>query len=480
MEVAAAASISSLIALTGQTIDALFKLSNFFRRLSHIFNDLQTLLEDLASLRNVLQAVERTARRAQSELADDQSTIDLLHKELQSCRVHLQQWMITIREVDGRDEKALSRWWKKFRAAGGQARLRSTRDAISSHRAQIAFLLNIVASEIDLRQCGQLQHISADLGVIQNQQHDSERKVLDRVDSGFEQIQLASRQDSIQSRQRLDAMQAGILAIQQSIEHSVSMTRYSRRKTVANGPVRKARKRIHQLPYRQRQDLESAKDLCSSGEMPLRLIKTAMLLEEHAGQIHTRLVATADPQYEGASSSRKAFLVQSLLRVRLLLWLFTKTPPLRFTNSELFGSSSFLVQLAGLNCRQNQSYKVFYMGDSLCSPTPLPLDNMLDIISMQLHEAVMPKNTTPFTPLLMQDYFSLEKCSRLTQYIHSTQGWRNNEAKKIGARTQLANGLQRYTVIFLIMGIFQDVPEPMMVDLNGVGCTLVELTLVEG
>lgn len=140
--VAAAASVTAILALAGQSIDGIKKLRDFFSDIGSASKTVDIFLHDINGLLEILQHVaDLLAKIPEGHTG---SNVASLHIELEDCSNDVFGWLEIARGLRPGSDKGGKMWFKSFWLAVNKNSVQDIRKEMGRHRRAIGLGLSVI------------------------------------------------------------------------------------------------------------------------------------------------------------------------------------------------------------------------------------------------------------------------------------------------------------------------------------------------
>ncbi|KAI9725985.1 MAG: hypothetical protein M1828_002313 [Chrysothrix sp. TS-e1954] len=305
-------SIAGLLSLLGLTVQSTCALHGFCSRYKSSNRDVADLTSDVFALQNALRQLETLPLRMCQA-----STVGTLQYHVSKCKSDLDEWLAKLSHLDPDQKKGVAKIGKKIAASIGHHQFAELRSKVAAHRGQLSMLLQFVGRDLDLENHRQI----SDLGQLEIANHRESMATVNSLAAGVEDLRLTTGS--------LCQIDSRLREIQEHIMSSMSQTSLSSRRTARAAPkvLRRSRRTISATSASKGADDQltmTARTRTESSRQVMRLVKTAVVLQESDGNISVDLLATEDQTFKNARHASKLAMIQYLQGLRLLIWLLRR------------------------------------------------------------------------------------------------------------------------------------------------------------
>ena len=141
-----ASSVAGLIGLAGLAVNSASTLYTFCRKLPRVAGEVEAVLDEVRRLSQTLGSIQQVVgdRGTQTASARTPGVVVKLQEEITRCTADLETWTSSMAALEMDDGKWAKNSVKKLKLAADAGRFSETRLKISSHRNQLALLVELL------------------------------------------------------------------------------------------------------------------------------------------------------------------------------------------------------------------------------------------------------------------------------------------------------------------------------------------------
>jgi len=141
-----ASSVAGLIGLAGLAVNSALTLYTFCRKIPRVAGEVEALLDEVRRLRQTLESIQQVIsdRGMQKASARTSGLVVTLQEEITRCTTDLKTWTSSMAALNMKDGKWAKNTLNRLKLAADAGRFSETRLKISSHRDQLALLVELL------------------------------------------------------------------------------------------------------------------------------------------------------------------------------------------------------------------------------------------------------------------------------------------------------------------------------------------------
>jgi hypothetical protein len=141
-----ASSVAGLIGLAGLAVNSASTLYTFCRKIPRVAGEVEAILDEIQRLSKTLESIQHVVgdRGTQKASARTSDLVVKLQEEITRCTADLETWTSSMAALEMEDGKWAKNSVKRLKLAADAGRFSETRLKISSHRDQLALLVELL------------------------------------------------------------------------------------------------------------------------------------------------------------------------------------------------------------------------------------------------------------------------------------------------------------------------------------------------
>jgi hypothetical protein len=141
-----ASSVAGLIGLAGLVVNSASTLYTFCRKIPKVAGEVEAILDEVRRLSQTLGSIQQVVgdRGMQKTSARTSGVVVKLQEEITRCTADLETWTSSVAALETEDGKWAKNTVKKLKLAADAGRFSETRLKISTHRDQLALLVELL------------------------------------------------------------------------------------------------------------------------------------------------------------------------------------------------------------------------------------------------------------------------------------------------------------------------------------------------
>jgi hypothetical protein len=374
-----ASSVAGLLGLAGLAVQSASTLYTFCRKIPQVAGEVQAIINEVGRLSETIKSIQQVVsdRTTQKSSPRTFGVIAKLQDEITRCMAGLEVWTASMAALEMENGKRAKNMIKKLKLAADVGRFSDMRLKISSHREQLALLVELLtmysiisyivdwrandnrdlemSTSLDLQAIdskvdnfttkqtssqqitdSHFEKIQERVQIFQALQHTTHEATLevsrstDKIHQTLHDIRVSQASSQQATHLQADRLDATLATIQRSLLN-MAHSAHSRPRSRRTG-----RKMRHSRPI-----MESESEDCGDSSMQgvfselvqrtaepaiipsqlNRLVDLVVTVRYRCGKAHFEALAIPDLEFEAAGVETKLRMIKYLQDLRLLLWL---------------------------------------------------------------------------------------------------------------------------------------------------------------
>jgi predicted nucleic acid-binding Zn-ribbon protein len=141
-----ASAVAGLLGLAGLAVQCASTLYTFCRKIPRVAVEVEAVLDEIRRLKQTLESIQQvdSDRSAQTMSIRTKGVVSKLQDEIVRCTTDLEAWNTCMAALEMEDGKWAKNSIKKLKLAADKGMFSETRLKISSHRDQLALLIELL------------------------------------------------------------------------------------------------------------------------------------------------------------------------------------------------------------------------------------------------------------------------------------------------------------------------------------------------
>lgn len=341
-------------------VNSVSTLYTFCRKIPRVAGEVEAIIDEIRRLSQTLESIQQIVgdRGTQKASVRTSSLISKLQEAIARCTADLETWTSSLAALGMEDGKWAKNSVKRLKLAADAGRFSETRLKISSHRDQLALLVDLLTVDLELSTSLNVQaiHYKIDNLVVEHAssqninahhlekiqqevqnvgavQHTTLETTLgisrstDKIHDTVQDIQMSQVTSHQTTRRQFECLDARLAAMQHSllnipIAHQKGIR--TRRRVRRPDPRRHVSQGGHSVLGIYPELEQRISDSSAITAQLNRVVDIAVTARYRCGKWHLEALAIPDSAFEAADIGTRLRMVKYLQDLRLLLWLLCR------------------------------------------------------------------------------------------------------------------------------------------------------------